>query len=491
MMKRIVGLVWATYLAVLLALMAWPNFAKAYCTEPTNSPSWLPWPGICPTLVTNTPMISPTNYVLWLGATPAQPTWVGPLWSSATNITSGSYICITNIPWKTNIVTFTAGGTMWNPPLSNLFLLMTNPGVYTSTCWATNCASSDTNICTVSSNYFIGTCTWNVIKITLASVAFTSNHMIYNDADGMPYPLTQWTTSSNWPVCYTRNTPMTVQPQFVVMPSSFTGPVLVEGISSGPQLPVTNTLTPTLTSTNNFTNCVNYFNPLTIKWQVSLDGTNWNNVGTNSNKVYVTLNDPTCATLFHTVVDVACRNAVGQTVESSVVTGIWSGFVSRSVLKWDGTGPMQYWGTNAAAHANATDGSQLDSTAKLVQYADGQCGAWASFLGDVFSAHNIGSKQIGITLTNTYPPTCINPAGFEVYTNLPGQGRIPLVSDFYNHQIVKYGGTYYDPSYGAFYSSQQAWEDASLNKLIYGTNSPYNVMPDPKGSPVDTQFNFL
>jgi hypothetical protein len=84
---------------------------------------------------------------------------------------------------------------------------------------------------------------------------------------------------------------MTVTPHFVVIPSSFSA-VLVKGISSGPQLPVTNGVSPTIVSTNYFHNYVDFLNPLTIDWQVSIDnGTNWHDIATSANKVYATLND--------------------------------------------------------------------------------------------------------------------------------------------------------------------------------------------------------
>jgi hypothetical protein len=49
------------------------------------------------------------------------------------------------------------------------------------------------------------------------------------------------------------------------------------------------------------------FNPMSIAWQISLDGgVNWYNTGISSNQTYFTLIDPATTNLYHTVVDIAC-----------------------------------------------------------------------------------------------------------------------------------------------------------------------------------------
>ena len=75
---------------------------------------------------------------------------------------------------------------------------------------------------------------------------------------------------------------MTVMPVFSVTPSAFPLPVLVQGISSGPLLPLTTNsisgpnLALTIISTNNFHTNVDFLSPMTIDWKYSIDnGSNW------------------------------------------------------------------------------------------------------------------------------------------------------------------------------------------------------------------------
>jgi len=202
---------------------------------------------------------------------------------------------------------------------------------------------------------------------------------------------------------------------------------------------------------------VDFYNPMTIRWQVAFTNReDFVAAGENTNRVYVSWRAPTTGNLFHTVVDVACRNAVGQTVESNIVAGIWSDFADRSVLKWDGTGPMRYWGNEAYARRNSP--SALDTTAELVAYADGQCGAWQEFFSDTLSLHGISCVPHTIRPNAPF-------IGFSIYSSLNGQGGSPLERHFRDHAVNSYGGVLYDPSYGTNYPSKLAWEDASVESF--------------------------
>ena len=45
----------------------------------------------------------------------------------------------------------------------------------------------------------------------------------------------------------------------------------------------------------------------------------------------------------------------------------------------------------------------------------------------------------------------------------PPKEIMTLQGGFFNHYIVSYGGSYYDPSYGTGpFASQSAWENASI-----------------------------
>ena len=320
-----------------------------------------------------------------------------------------------------------------------------------------------------------------VVKLTLESVSFGGgNFPVFSDDDGNEYPKTQWTPTANYPVCYKRGTKMEVTPKFDVIPPTFTGPVKIKGKSNGPQLPEASTLPkPIMTSIDEFKNTVDDIKPLGIRWTYTVDQKHWHFLGKSENHVYVTLDTPLCSKLFHTVVDVACRNAKGKSEEIDVFNKIWEEFHGRSVHPWqDGSKAMKYWGPDAVAAKDTAD--KYDTTAKLVKHKDGQCGAWASFMGDVLAAHAINTHQDKITLSKTYPPDCVIPAGFTVYNRLPGQGGMPLETNFTDHQIVKYDGKFYDPSYGEHYNTSLEWEDHSLWRLIYGTKGNYITILDPK-----------
>jgi hypothetical protein len=201
---------------------------------------------------------------------------------------------------------------------------------------------------------------------------------------------------------------------------------------------------------------VDFYNPMKIQWQYShTSKLDFLDAGTSLNQVYVSWYTPTVGNRFHSVVDVACRNAVGQTVESNIVAGIWSAFAGLSVMKSDGTGPLRYWGPFAADPANS---DICFSTADLLKYADGKCGAWQEFMWDTLSLHGISSGRHVVT-----PPPF---AAFFIYASLAGQGGTPLVRGFINHAVNSYGGILYDPSYGTSYTSKLSWEDASVELFI-------------------------
>jgi hypothetical protein len=235
------------------------------------------------------------------------------------------------------------------------------------------------------------------------------------------------------------------------------------------------------------TNMVDVFQPMTVNWYyASINQTNWLYAGQSANRVYVSWQPPTTANLYHTVVDVACRNAIEQTNESNIVAGIWSGFTNRSVLKADGTGPMKYWGTNALAHGNDTNElNRLDRTSQLVKYADGQCGAWQKFFYDVLSVHGITSTQHDIHRPSFSRAIIIGVISNMVLVAIPGQNNPAPYNNFANHAVNSYGQHIYDPSYGNKWVSQIQWEDNSVAFYLTNTNS---IFIDPKGTN-ETVFN--
>jgi hypothetical protein len=55
-----------------------------------------------------------------------------------------------------------------------------------------------------------------------------------------------------------------------------------------------------------------------------------------------------------------------------------------------------------------------------------------------------------------------------------GQGQPDPPSRFLAHQIIEYGGKYYDPSYGIGDLSQEEWEQAALAGIAAWVTYPFN-----------------
>jgi hypothetical protein len=190
-------------------------------------------------------------------------------------------------------------------------------------------------------------------------------------------------------------------------------------------------------------------------------------------------------TLFHTLVHIGCKNADGKSEVADVFTAIWSEFTDRDVKRVDGT-QLTYW----------AGADPPDSTAGLLDEGDGRCGAWMRFLDDCARAQGMTTTQRTVITTEniTGPPFRFG-IGFRVKA-IPGQGNPTPHRDFADHAVLKYGGKYYDPSYGkpssgSGYSTQLAWEDDALDLLYYGDDpdpDPEYAVSDPKGTQ-ETKFD--
>ena len=350
---------------------------------------------------------------------------------------------------------------------------------------------------------------FNVISVTLTNMGFANgNHQISKDDGSGTYPSPEWqllanNLTTNYPTCYTRNTPMTVTPYFIVIPSSFTA-VLVKGISSGPQLPVVSGWPSTVTSTSNFHNNVDFLNPLTIDWQASLDnGTNWHDIATSANKVYVTWADT--LNPIYTLLDAGCKGAQGVTGtvgvnDDSVLNGVWGKIQSKSINRASDNVLITYygfydvnkngvWNTGVDIDYNAPTGSGgicgATTASGLISVGNGQCGSWADFMNQVLRAQGLSSingvkhQEVEIKPKSTWVEFAVNnwaktgssprqiissnagvdgssavtpnPANSETAdaVGASGQGNSPNPpSNFGNHYIGYFNGKYYDPSYG-------------------------------------------
>jgi hypothetical protein len=172
------------------------------------------------------------------------------------------------------------------------------------------------------------------------------------------------------------------------------------------------------------------------------------------------------------VLDIASRACSGLNLAAAaggnytpIIEAIWAEFVNnRAAGVMDGHGNhMIYWGPIVEASAAAN----LDKTTGLIANKAGDCGGWAALLVDCFRAEGINAYVYGITpIPTAYPPP--NPRdtfdGFVVSSS-KGQGNDSARTGFTNHAVVELvnngSGGVYDPSYGTYFSSAQAWMDAS------------------------------
>ncbi|GBD37686.1 hypothetical protein HRbin36_02822 [bacterium HR36] len=362
-------------------------------------------------------------------------------------------------------------------------------------------------------------------EVKLIHVTFLGKHTIADDPDpNLPGSLTlfderHWLDldgngtidmtkgERQWPVAYTREAIIKVAAG-LQLSQRWTGVLWVRAYNPdheisfpAQQVAVNNAQSANILLTANkaLVNTIYYYPSFTIQWQISFDNQNWVDVGNSVNPLYVTLADPIAGLLFWTVVHIGSTTAIERSDADSAVQAIWETFASRQIKTVHDRGPLRYWGVD--------DMSKLGfDTASLLRQGDGACGAWSMFLLDVIKAQGIrGATQIGIfnrddarvtwkqvedvvivgNQDNRYgllvkdvvlgqgAPFPGLPAGYSVYkgAQLKGssaQGGPASRQLFPNHAIVKYGGKYYDPSYGTGgFATREEWEQSALAGSVF------------------------
>lgn len=230
---------------------------------------------------------------------------------------------------------------------------------------------------------------------------------------------------------------------------------------------------------------VNYYAPFVIYWEISFDkGLTWYRADTTDHKVYVTKSAPMAETTnfkyFHTVLELSCKNAKGQTTDTGIISKCWSEFTDQIVLNYRGDSLHYY-------KNYVTSNTVLPL---LLKYRTAQCYTFAQLFAALI-------KVQGVNRTNNYvyitPKTATSPCGGtinrflvknwkfltksdssgcpsfpykNVGTTLTTSGYTYTSADvidqngidgscnknpssfFNNHQITKYDGIYYDACYG-------------------------------------------
>lgn len=339
-----------------------------------------------------------------------------------------------------------------------------------------------------------------VDNVTIEKVLFSGSkrYDVWHDTTQLAYPSNEdqphWQINRNYqaPVCYLRNTRIEVSAALRVTPSNATKEVLIRA-SAGTYEFAQKEWTPengevfypNTSSSLNLPNTIRPGDNFNIRWQWSKDGgTTWNDAGYSSNQLYVVLSQPLINKLYHTIVDVGCSSSAGHVYPDAIVNNIWGKFSNRNVTRIDNPVQLTYWANNSASAIN---------TADLLKDGNGQCGSWAHFLQDCFSAQGISSefkeikpiyggtsvflvKNWSFDAVGTAPaeaaPFTHRQGEYSPQDGKAGQGNGNPPSDFRNHFLVKRNGVYYDSSYGGTpypfggattVNALATWEDYSLD----------------------------
>ncbi len=252
-----------------------------------------------------------------------------------------------------------------------------------------------------------------------------------------------------------------------------------------------------------FDNYANYYSAFTLSWKISVDGgTTWVDVGQSTNPLYVTWKSP-ATTLYETVLQVGTVGATGKVTEADIVNGVFSQFATLSVIPRGGTKALVYDHTPEAALG--TDASP-DTAAELLAFGHGNCDSWSEFFNLTLESQGVSTAAErlivpinGFAFGGYYIPYTVQfmvggivfnapggpykgvPTGYDwnypddtgKTTPLPSQGHGSPVNIFYHHAIVVYSGTIFDPSYGKWFNSLSAWEEASVSALAVSVKGNY------------------
>jgi len=321
--------------------------------------------------------------------------------------------------------------------------------------------------------------------------AYPSPHWLDNDLDGKPEnssPLS-YTISNSVANPALGEVRVTANVKLVLTgPSDLTYLVRAKWIN-GPycaSLPAAATLAGTtlavsVTSTKPLPDTIQH-TAMGVFWEVSVDdGRTWKSDGsTQANFLYGSIQP---GDEFRTVLHVDTRNAkglkspMGGAGQVSVLDAIWGDFHNPipGVLNWQGN-ELRYYGQYADSDAyNLGD----NTTAGLLKYWDGRCGAWARFLLDVWRTQGINIARLWAIDPN---PARTPPSGYPILVGIkvkkmPGQGiRVPNARRdrrFRDHAVVGLTGSQgvYDPSYGEWSPTPAVWQTKSLEAIVYSNSS--------------------
>lgn len=348
--------------------------------------------------------------------------------------------------------------------------------------------------------------------LTVKELAFSGHNAVENDTMGVFKPA-EWAAGRKQddqaPVAYARNKKVSFNVKFSVVicraedvevrGSATFGAAALKWSGSVHVAAGATEASIDLTSDNPLPNEVGIFESTDITWEMNPSKLGWSAAGTTRNTVYVTLGDPQGTPSFWTLLDISCRAAAGQTTETDVITKCFAAFTGRNLSRKRDGKMLRYWFTPFKDCTAASTAQMLRASVGPDGIGAGQCGAWASFMIDMFKAHGIVSAdKILIDLNPAegflvkawifdHPPasaaaayTHFRPSQARPGARVAAQNSTDSPEHFMNHFIVLVLGKFWDPSYGnGPFADQKAWENASIDGLF---RLPPSGVPAPSGS---------
>lgn len=125
--------------------------------------------------------------------------------------------------------------------------------------------------------------------------------------------------------------------------------------------------------------------PLTLKWEFSLDGEDdsWSDAGGSQHTVYVTLDAPNedLKNRQETIFNLSCRTGDKEDTHEAVFSKVWQEIKGLEVKRMDNQ-IMRYWNP-----MQLTAGSSMKAMLAH-KFGNGTCGSWAELLLKTLKAHN-------------------------------------------------------------------------------------------------------
>lgn len=360
-------------------------------------------------------------------------------------------------------------------------------------------------------------------NVDLVNVTFSGGNLgIRRDlVGGTVYPSPQYVTgaATQNPVAYVSGNAPTVAAAFTIDCPTVPTTVNIRGFGSDSInfASATCTVNPSATTVHTFNypatagshvftaSIVRFFKPYTINWEISFDGgTTWKPIGTSNNTLYVTRSTPqsegTTFKWYHSVFDISCRNAQGYSLDTAIISHVWSEFTDQVVLNCNDDSLFYYKVMNIS---NTSLGA-------LLQYRDAQCYTFAQLFLATIKIQGVvrTSNYVYITPINnlvcgysvnrflvknwtfgtaTGAATCSSfpwkntyntatgtiPPPYNQYvfltsdvtdqSGIPGSCNVRPSSYFNNHQIAKIDGVYYDACYGVTFPSLVSIKTAAFS----------------------------